>query len=258
MLDLANVDLDALAEALEDHSDFLRWFIDPVTAEVLAWSEDMEDVADPEESGAYYIEPIPSFKAYSDMQEFVELVSDRRASDLLRRAIEGRGAFRRFKDTLFEFPDLRQQWFRFHDVRMRRRAIDWLVDVGLIDESQARTVLSDLIEPQLDGRVVDPWALAREIAGEIRGLFGSRLVDVVLFGSYARDNASDESDLDLAVVLRDVKSAWVDGRVMDDLLWEKTLQSGITISALVVDSADWVTAKIPVLMTAKESGRSVA
>ena len=258
MLELAKVDLGALAEALEDHSDFVRWFIDPLSGEVLPWSEDMEDVPDPEEAGAYYIEPIPSFEAHSDMQDFVERVSDRRASDLLGRAIEGRGAFRRFKDTLFEFPGLRETWFNFHDVRMRRRAIDWLVDADLIDASKAQAALSDLIEPRLSQGVVDPWGLAGEIAGELRELFGSRLVDVVLFGSHARDNASDESDLDLAVVLRDVNSPWADGRRMDDLLWEKTFQSGITVSALVVDADDWVNATVPVLKTAKDSGRSVA
>jgi predicted nucleotidyltransferase len=258
MLELAKVDLGALSEALEDHSDFLRWFIDPITGEVLAWSEDMEDVPDPEESGAYYIEPIPSFEAYSDMQDFVARVPDRRAADLLGRAIEGRGAFRRFKDTLFEFPDLRETWFKFHDVRMRKRAIDWLVDADLIDDSRAEAALSDLVEPLLGDGVVDPWGLARQIAGEIRELFGSRLVDVVLFGSYARDSASDESDLDLAVVLHGVESPWADGRLMDDLLWEATLRSGITVSALVVDADDWVNAEVPVLKSAKESGRSVA
>jgi predicted nucleotidyltransferase len=159
---------------------------------------------------------------------------------------------------LYEFPDLRETWFNFHEVRMRRRAIDWLVGADLIDEAKAEAALSDLVEPQLGQGVVDPWGLASEIAGEIRELFGSRLVDVVLFGSYARDNASDESDLDLAVVLRDVKSPWADGRRMDDLLWEKTLQSGITVSALVVDADAWVNAEVPVLKTAKDSGRSVA
>jgi predicted nucleotidyltransferase len=258
MLELANVDLGALAEALEDHSDSWSWFINPVTGEVLPWSENMEDVPDPDEAGAYYIEPIPSFEAYSDMQDFVERVSDRRASDLLGRSLEGRGAFRRFKDTLFEFPDLRETWFNFHEVRMRRRAIDWLVDADLIDESTAEAALSELVEPQLGQGVVDPWELASQTAGEIRELFGSRLVDVALFGSYARDNASDESDLDLAVVLRDVESPWADGRLMDDLLWEKTLQSGITVSALVVDAEDWVNAEVPVLRTAKASSRSVA
>ena len=206
----------------------------------------MEDVPDPEESGAYYIEPIPSFEAYSDMQDFVARVPDRRASDLLGRAIEGRGAFRRFKDTLFEFPDLRETWFKFHDVRMRRRAIDWLVDADLIDESKAEAALSDLVEPH-----ARRWSRRPLGAGtpDCRARFGTcsvaRLVDVVLFGSYARDSASDESDLDLAVVLRDVESPGLDGRPMDDVLWEKTLQSGITVSALVVDADDWVNPRFP-------------
>jgi hypothetical protein len=40
--------------------------------------------------------------------DFTERVRDPRAHDLLERAIEGRGAFRRLKDTLFEFPQLRE------------------------------------------------------------------------------------------------------------------------------------------------------
>ena len=56
------------------------------------------------------------------MAEFVAAVHHRRAADLLDRAISGRGAFRRFKDTLFEFPELRDTWFRFRDARARRRA----------------------------------------------------------------------------------------------------------------------------------------
>jgi hypothetical protein len=149
-------------------------------------------------------------------------------------------------------------WFKFHDIRMRRRAVDWLVDARLIDESEAESALSEIIEPQLGDGVLDPWGLAHQIAGKMRELFGSRLVDVVLFGSYARDSASDESDLDLAVVLRGVESPWADGRLMDELLWNKTYESGITVSALVVDADDWVKAEVPMLRTARESGRSVA
>lgn len=115
-----------------------------------------------------------------------------------------------------------------------------------------------MLEPPLGDGVADPMELAHQIAGTMRELFGSRLVDVVVFGSYARGTASDDSDLDLAVVLRDVKSSWVDGRLMDDLLWQTTLQSGITVSALVVDADDWGHPEVPVLKTAKESGRSVA
>ena len=37
-----------------------------------------------------------------------------------------RGPFRCFKDTLLEFPDLQEQWFKYHDGRMLEYAQEWL------------------------------------------------------------------------------------------------------------------------------------
>lgn len=257
MLELSAVDLGALAEALEDHSDMMQWFIDPRSGEVVPWMEDGDEPC-PDEDGARYIDPVPSGEAYRDMQDFVARVPDRRAADLLGRAIEGRGAFRRFKDTLFEFPELRDTWFKFHDVRMRRRAIEWLVDCHLVDASLAEAALNDLEDPAIGQGTVDPYDLAHDVAGRLRELFGSRLVDVVLFGSYANGTATDESDLDLAVILHDVTSPWEDAHRMDQILWEKTLESGITVSTVVIDADDWRRATAPLLASAKAEGRSVS
>lgn len=257
MLELSAVDLGALAEALEDHSDMVQWFIDPATGEVLPWME-YGDEPPPDEAGARYIDRIASGEAYRDMQDFVARVADRRAADLLGRAIEGRGAFRRFKDALFEFPELRETWFKFHDVRMRRRAIEWLVDCHLVDDSAAEAALNGLEDPPVGQGTVDPYDLAHDVAGRLREVFGSRLVDVVLFGSYANGTATDESDLDLAVILRDAASPWEDSHRMDQILWEKTLESGITVSTVVIDADDWQRATAPLLASAKAHGRSVS
>lgn len=257
MLELSEVDLGALAEALEDHSDTMQWFIDPATGEVIPWMEDGDEPC-PDDAGARYIDPILSADAYRDMQDFVARVPDRRASDLLGRAIEGRGAFRRFKDTLFEFPEVRDTWFKFHDVRMRRRAIEWLVDCRLVDDSDAEAALEELEDPPVGQGTVDPYDLAHDVASRLRELFGSRLVDVVLFGSYANGTATHESDLDLAVILRDATSPWEDAHQMDQLLWDKTLESGITVSTVVIDADDWRRATAPLLASAKAQGRSVS
>ena len=257
MLELSAVDLDALGEALEDHSDFIHWFVDPVTGEVIAWSEDMDEPS-PEESDARFVEPIPSFEAYEDMRDFVARVPDRRAADGLARAIEGRGAFRRFKDTLYELPDLRERWFAFHDLRMRRRAIGWLQDNRLVDDASAAAALAVLEDPPVGEGVVDPFEVAARVAADLRAIFGDRLVDVVVFGSYAQGTATNDSDLDVAVVLRDVADPWADARAADDVLWRHTLESGITVSALVVDTVEWETPSRPLTVTARASGRSVA
>ncbi len=141
MLDLAAVDLESIAAALDSHFYEGSWWIDAHTGEVWYWlGEDRDD--DPEfdpdgREGARRIDPLPSSIGYGDMEDFIDGVRDPRAADLLARAIAGRGAFRRFKDTLFEFPQLRQEWFEFRDARMERRAVEFLVDEGLIDPPTA-------------------------------------------------------------------------------------------------------------------------
>ncbi len=257
MLELSAVDLDALAQALEDHGDLTHWFVDPATGEVIPWSDDMDDEPNPEDRGARYVDPLPSHEAYEDMRDFVARVPERRAAELLARAIEGRGAFRRFKDTLFEFPALRDAWFAFHDVRMSRRAVEWLEAAQLIDPAEAERALSELDDPPIGEGVIDPWDVASKVAEELREVFGDRLVDVVVFGSYANGTATDDSDLDLAVVVRGVDAPWEESRRIDEILWRHTLEAGITLSAFVVDADEWEHTRRPVLRTAKASGRSV-
>lgn len=243
MLDLSTVDLDLLTVGLDDHSYAGSWWIDAKTGEVWYWGEDEDDAAfDPDErDDARRIDPLPSSEAYGDMEDFVARVPDRRAADLLERAIAGRGAFRRFKDTLMEFPELRENWFQFSDVRMQRRAIEFLIDESLIDEGVARRALAEREDPPVgdDPAVSDPRAVAVLVAAELRGLYGKRLVDVVLYGSQARGDAHPDSDIDLAVILDELSSPWEELRRMDDILWRHTFASGFTISATPLSQAAW-------------------
>ena len=153
VLELNDIDLAELAEALEDQSWEHSWWLDPTTGEVVLWSDDFEEEGepDPEERNLRPVDPIPSHEGYRDMRDFIEHIRDPRARDLLERAIDGRGAFRRFKDTLYEFPELQKAWFRFHDIRMERRAILWLADEKLIDRAAAERALAERPEPEHDG-----------------------------------------------------------------------------------------------------------
>ena len=151
MLDLKSIDLDDLAQALDDHSYEHSWWLDPRTGEVVLWSEYFEEQGelDPETRGLRAIDPIPSHEGYADMEDFIERVRNPQARDLLERAIAGRGAFRRFKDTLLDFPELREAWFRFHDARVERRAIWWLVDEGLVDQAEAERAIAERPDAEL-------------------------------------------------------------------------------------------------------------
>jgi hypothetical protein len=72
------------------------------------------------------------------MADFTNLVSDERAARRLARAIDGRGAFRRFKAELNEeYPNLLPAWYAFRDTRAARRAVEWLLDESLISHDAA-------------------------------------------------------------------------------------------------------------------------
>lgn len=71
---------------------------------------------------------------YRDMERFVGTVEDDRLRERLWDAIQGRGAFRRFKDLLARHPQLEEAWFEFKDARLQARVADWLElhDIELI------------------------------------------------------------------------------------------------------------------------------
>jgi hypothetical protein len=72
------------------------------------------------------------------MADFAERISDDRAGRRLARAIDGRGAFGRFKAELHdEYLHLLAAWSAFRDNRARRRAVEWLADHALIDDETA-------------------------------------------------------------------------------------------------------------------------
>jgi uncharacterized protein len=45
--------------------------------------------------------------------------------------------------------------------------------------------------------------IAKEYKAVLHDLYGNELAELVLFGSYARGDQQDESDIDFAIVLRD-------------------------------------------------------
>jgi predicted nucleotidyltransferase len=259
VLDLESVDLDDLANALEDHSYDHSWWLDPQTGEIVLWSDYSREQGEPEPEvrGLIPIEPVLSHEGYRDMEDFIALVRDPRARELLERAIEGRGAFRRFKDTLFEFPELREAWFRFHDARMERRALEWLADQDLVAREAAERAMPDDPDlPEISGPF-DPFAIARTVADDLRGLYGGRLKKVLLFGSWARGDAHPESDIDLLVVLDRVDSVWDELRRMDGILDLHSVANETVVSVMPVAEAEVAEPATPALIRATIEGRTV-
>src|ERR1044072_4740941 len=117
-LDLAAVDIDDLAEALQDQESDEYWrTFDPHTGEIGFGMEDLGDEEEDDEDSErelLRIYPYPSHVWYRDMVDFAEELSDERAARRLLRALDGRGAFRHFRNELYEeYPELVSVWQTF-------------------------------------------------------------------------------------------------------------------------------------------------
>jgi hypothetical protein len=78
-----------------------------------------------------FVPPIPSIIQYQWVDEFILAIPGEDMRELARTAINGKGAFRRFKDLLTSHPEERRRWFEFRDEKMRQRVVEWVWEQGL-------------------------------------------------------------------------------------------------------------------------------
>jgi hypothetical protein len=72
--------------------------------------------------------PLPShfdLDSYAIMEAFCQAIEDPDLSETMVRKIRGSGAFRRFKQAIYDH-DLVDQWHRYRDQAVEEIAIDWL------------------------------------------------------------------------------------------------------------------------------------
>ncbi|AQP44629.1 hypothetical protein RPIT_07225 [Tessaracoccus flavus] len=134
------VDLDAFSSVLEGDPALGGGRLELATGE--AWPETVFDEAYTgipydEEADApdrwLRVHCLGSRESYRDMERFIDTVDDERLAERLWRAIQGRGAFRRFKDVLYDWPEHQEhqeRWYAFNEDRHRGRARAWLVAEG--------------------------------------------------------------------------------------------------------------------------------
>ena len=135
------IELDMLEAAMEDSDLSNRYYLNLVTGKVVFFSDDLGLTDEDErlseeidESDDYIaVDRIPSHEAYQWMVDFVdEMVapSDENAAEKLSIALEGKGAFRRFKDTLYRVDEKWQQaWYQFRDKQLKDAVEEWLKSV---------------------------------------------------------------------------------------------------------------------------------
>lgn len=76
-----------------------------------------------------------SVTAFNTMVEFVKTVEDEELKNILIKSLEGKGAFRKFKDALIDYPKERKRWHGFNAKAVKIEIIKWLKSLGIEPES---------------------------------------------------------------------------------------------------------------------------
>jgi len=120
------------SDELEDHVEYIEYDEVP---DLPYWMEDEIELSLDillDESGRYIrIPERDSTEAHKAMTDFIETVNDPLLKGELLSALNGRGAFRRFKDVLIGYPKERKQWHGYNAKVMRKVITEWLHALGI-------------------------------------------------------------------------------------------------------------------------------
>jgi hypothetical protein len=183
------VDWEALEDAFENNAPEVHSYLHLGSGEVLRV---VDGIADPEmhariaSDGSYLrIEPVSSREQYRWMERFIPMVEEPGLRDQLTQAIDGKGAFRRFKDVLMAFAPERERWFAFRSERLRVFMEAWLAAHALRPiargawAGEARKEVPPISQDLLSGRRSRSAETLRKQLREIADTLGARDLEKV-------------------------------------------------------------------------------
>jgi hypothetical protein len=123
--------------AFERNSPEIESYLDVVSGEVISVTDGEADTPEKrrriEDNAANFIkiEPASSREQYRWMEKFVSALPDAALRERLIIAIDGKGAFRRFKDVLLNYPTERERWFTYRGELLHYHIQGWLTQLQL-------------------------------------------------------------------------------------------------------------------------------
>lgn len=147
---------EALEDAFENNAPEVHSYLHLETGEVIRI---VDGIADPtmhervmRDDLYMRIDPVSSREQYRWMERFIATVEESELRHKLATAIDGKGAFRRFKDVLMSYPVDRERWFTFRSERLRACMEAWLTahDIEAIERPNWEVPSADDVKERVD------------------------------------------------------------------------------------------------------------
>ena len=94
----------------------------------------------------------------------------------------------------------------------------------------------------------------KELKEGLVQIYGDKLKAVYLYGSYARGDYRQGSDVDVMILLKDYKNYWKELYRSSDYVSDISLKYDVTVSCLIMKEIQWKESDMPVLRNIRREG----
>ena len=120
--DFDEIDDDTEYVEFDEEPELPEWMLDEIELALEILLDEGRFIRIPERN---------SVMAFESMAEFAASVEDPVLQEKLRSALDGKGAFRKFKDILIDYPKERKRWHGHNAKAMKNEITKWLASTGL-------------------------------------------------------------------------------------------------------------------------------
>ena len=96
--------------------------------------------------------------------------------------------------------------------------------------------------------------ILEEIKKSLQKIYGEKLKGVILYGSYARGDATEGSDIDIIVLLDEINDFDAELDTLFEIIGQIDFKYDTLISILPLEERQYLARRLPVILNAKREG----
>lgn len=93
-----------------------------------------------------------------------------------------------------------------------------------------------------------------EVKERLQNIYGGRLKEIILYGSYARGDATEGSDIDLILILEDISNHISELEKFSGEIHQLDFLYDTVISIIPIEARQYQTRRLPIILNAKREG----
>jgi predicted nucleotidyltransferase len=96
--------------------------------------------------------------------------------------------------------------------------------------------------------------ILEEVKKSLQKIYGEKLKGIILYGSYARGDATEDSDIDIIVLLGEIRDFDAELDTLFEVIGQVDFKYDTLISVLPLEEKQYLTRRMPVILNAKREG----